>query len=115
MIKKIKPNIWQIICKAFGSHVYLLKIQNKNILIDTDTINNREELIKELKKLKANPEDIDIVILTHHHYDHIENIPLFKNAKIYGSPKDFRKNVLDIKKLKIPELKIIETPGHSKG
>lgn len=115
MIKKIKPKIWQITCKKFGSHVYLLKIKNKNILIDTDTINNRNELIKELKKLKTNPEDIDILILTHHHYDHIENIPIFKNAKIYGSPKDFGKSVINIKKLKIPEIKIIKTPGHSKG
>ncbi|MBP3962492.1 N-acyl homoserine lactonase family protein [Paenibacillus lignilyticus] len=29
------------------------------------------------------PEDIDTVILTHLHYDHIANIPLFVNAKIY--------------------------------
>lgn len=115
MIKKIKPNIWQITCKAFGSHVYLLKIRNKNILIDTDTINNRDELIRELKILKLKPEDIDIVILTHNHYDHVENVHLFKNAKIYGNPKDFGKNIINIKKLKIPELRIIPTPGHSKG
>ena len=116
MIQKIKNNIWQIAFDLFGSCVYIIKIRNQIIAIDTGSEWNKEELKKELKKLKINPKEVDIVILTHNHFDHTGNIELFKNAKVYGSKGDFKsKKVLDINKLKIKEFKIIKTPGHSKG
>jgi glyoxylase-like metal-dependent hydrolase (beta-lactamase superfamily II) len=116
MIKQLKENVWQITCKNFGSHVYLIKLKAKDILIDTDAKENRYELISELKKLGVETDDVSIVILTHNHPDHVENFSLFKNAKIYGSKLDFlQKNVINIDKLKIPELKILKTSGHSPG
>lgn len=116
MIKKISDNIWQITCRNFGSHVYVVKLNNQNVLIDTDARANRDELISELKRLKINPSDVDVVILTHAHYDHVENVPIFRRAKIYGSKRDFKqKKVIDIDKLRIPEFEIIKTPGHSHG
>ena len=116
MIRKIKDNLWEITFNSFGSCVYLLKIKNKNLLIDTSSLANRQELIKDLKSIGINPEEINILLLTHNHFDHVENIELFKKAEIYGSTKDFKcKLVKDIKKLKIPEIKVIETPGHTFG
>ena len=115
MISKIKENIWQFKFKKFGSSVYLIKLKEKNILIDTGSPGNKEELLEDLKKLKLIPENIHILLLTHRHPDHIGNIFLFSNSKIYGSKKDFGENLLDAKRLKIKELKIIKTPGHSKG
>jgi glyoxylase-like metal-dependent hydrolase (beta-lactamase superfamily II) len=115
MLKKIKENVWQFSFKKFGSYVYLIKTDKKNILIDTSSPQNTEELKEYLKKLNLYPKEIDIVILTHHHWDHTGGILLFLDSKIYGSKKDFGENITDIKKLKIPELRIIETPGHSKG
>lgn len=116
MIEKIKNNIWRFKFKLFGSHVYLIKLQNKEILIDTSSEENKKELIQNLKELKLNPKQIDIVILTHNHPDHVGNVNLFENAKIYGSRKDFsEKEISDTKKLKMKGLEIIETPGHSEG
>jgi len=116
MIQKIKNNIQSFRFKEFGSIVYLIKLNKKNILIDTSSSINRNELIGNLKELNISPSDINIIILTHHHFDHIENLDLFENAKIYGSKKDFpEKEILDINELKIPGFKIIKTPGHSKG
>jgi glyoxylase-like metal-dependent hydrolase (beta-lactamase superfamily II) len=117
MVRRIKPNIWQFKFKRFSSHVYLIKLENKNILIDTGSRAIRKELIKNLETLKMKPEDIDIILLTHNHWDHIENIETFKNAKVYGNKKDFPedKKIIDIKKLEIKEIKTIKTPGHSKG
>ncbi len=116
MINKIKPNIWQFEFSEFGSFVYLVKLENKKIIIDTASPANRTELISDLKKLNLKPEDIDIVIVTHSHFDHVGNIDLFKNAKVYASTKEFsEKEVTDIHKLKINEFKTIDTPGHSKG
>ena len=115
MIQKIKNNIWRFSFSKFGSYVYLIKLKNKNILIDTGSLENKSELIEHLQELKLKPENINTIILTHNHPDHIGGILPFLKSKIYGSKKDFGKNLLDIKKLNLPELKIIETPGHSKG
>ena len=117
MIEKIKENCWKIKLKNFGSRVYVLKWEGKNIVVDTSSEQNREELIKNFEKLGILPEKIDIVILTHRHFDHIQNAEIFKNAKVYGSKEDFSEDekVLDANKLRIKGLKIIKTPGHSRG
>ena len=100
----------------FGSCVYLFKYKKKNIIIDTGSRWNRGELLKFLNDLKIKPEEIEIVVLTHNHFDHTGNFSVFKNAKIYGSKKDFPKEkIIDIKKLKIKGMKLIEVPGHSRG
>lgn len=104
MIKKIKDNIFQLHFREFGSTAYVLKLE-KNILIDTSTKENANEFIEDLKKLKIKPEEIDIILLTHTHWDHNGNLDLFSNAKIYTKE--------NIKELNIPEIKIIKTPGHS--
>ncbi len=142
-IEKIKQNIWQFNFQEFGSCVYLIKIKNKNILIDTGSPMNKQELLNNLKELNFNPKEIDIIILTHNHFDHTGNIDLFPNAKIYGSKEDFKQentrdksklnnkeleilktaeqyekkdfSIIDIDKLPIKEFKIIKTPGHTPG
>jgi len=109
MINQIKSNIWQLYFHNFGSCVYVLKINNKIILIDTSSKQAQKELLSDLKEIKINPEKVNAIILTHNHWDHTENLSLFKNAKIYYS-----ENLLESSKIKeIPELKIISAPGHS--
>lgn len=116
MITLIKENIYQITFSKFGSCVYLIKLNNSNILIDTGAKWNKEELSSSLKSLNIKPEKIDIIILTHNHWDHIGNIDLFSKAKIYGNKKDFQDNkIIALHKLDILELKIISTPGHTPG
>lgn len=109
MINQIKPNVYQLHFHNFGSCVYLIKINNKNILIDSSSKDAKEELISDLKSLKINPKEINALIITHNHYDHIENLDLFTNAKIY-LPEELSENSI-IKE--IPEMKIIKTPGHT--
>jgi glyoxylase-like metal-dependent hydrolase (beta-lactamase superfamily II) len=116
MIQQIKDNLWQLSFKEFGSCVYVINLKDKKIIIDTSSLINRKELSQDLRELKINPSKIDIVILTHNHYDHMENIGLFPNTKIYGSKEDFKeKNITNINELNIKEFKIIKTPGHTKG
>ena len=140
MIKNLKENLWKISFKLFGSEVYLLKLKGKNILIDTSSILNRRELKKSLEELKLPLEKIDIVLLTHNHFDHAGNIRIFKNAKIYGEYEDFKnkkvhnpfipslqkfktedeeerkaENILPLEKLNMPEIQVMKTPGHTKG
>ena len=108
MINKIKEEIYQLHFENFGSCVYVLKLQDKIILIDSSSREAREELLKDLKTLKINPENINALILTHNHYDHIENIELFPNAKIYNAEKLNESSIIK----EVPEIKVIETPGH---
>jgi len=116
MIQKIKENIWQMNFTEFGSCVYLVKLKEKNILIDTGSPQNIEELKNDLKELNLTPRDIDIVILTHNHWDHTGGIISFLNSKIYGDKQDFKdEKILDVNELKIKEIEIIKTPGHTKG
>ncbi|MDP3027862.1 MAG: MBL fold metallo-hydrolase [Nanoarchaeota archaeon] len=104
MISKISENVFQLYFDTFGSTVYVLKLE-KNILIDTSSEDNREELIKDLNELKLSPEDINMIILTHSHWDHTGNLELFKNAEIISY-----KNTQDLPSF----LKPIKTPGHTK-
>ncbi len=115
MIKRIKENIFQMYFKEFGSCVYLIKLNDKNILIDTSSEETSSNLISDLKLLNFEPKDLDIVILTHNHPDHTGNCNLFLNAKFYASKKDFGNKFYDIDELKMPQFKIIHTPGHSEG
>jgi glyoxylase-like metal-dependent hydrolase (beta-lactamase superfamily II) len=115
MIKQLKSDVWRFSFTNFGSYAYLIKLKNKNILIDTSSPENKNELEKNLKELKLSTHDIDIIILTHNHWDHLGGISLFLDSKFYASKKDFGENMKDIHKLNIPEFKIIDTPGHSKG
>ncbi len=114
MINQIKDNIFQFHFTKFGSCVYLLKLKDKNILIDTSSKANEQELIQNLSELNIKPEEINIILLTHNHYDHIENLNLFKNAKIY-SEKNIKKLNEEINKNKeLEEIKVIKTPGHTR-
>lgn len=104
MINQVTQNIWQFCFKEFGSCVYFLKVDNKNILIDTSSKEASHELLEDLEKLNLKPEDITTILLTHAHPDHNANIPLFPNAEII--PPEHVENSL-------PDLKLIQTPGHS--
>lgn len=111
-INKISKEVFQFCFKQFGSCVYLLKLKgkdNKNILIDTSSKANEQELLQDLQELRIKPEQIDIILLTHKHYDHVGNLSLFKNAKIYSA-----ENIESLNKIKeLLEIKVIKTPGHT--
>ena len=133
---------------------FLIKEQ-KNILVDTgikdlkrslkfnrSTKITKKQLIENrLNEQKIKPEEIDILIFTHLHFDHLGEIEIFKNAQIfiqedeYKFAKDplpcqsdmyFIDNIEESIKLPninlingdaeiYPGLKILKTPGHTLG
>jgi len=69
-IVELKPNIFQLRAERPGSHVYLIKGSNKNVLIDTGTSSNYPNLARGLEELGLKPSHIHLIILTHEHFDH---------------------------------------------
>lgn len=81
----------------------LLRGNGRNILIDTGT-NGNDDKTKELhirdgvegwqppkvilKKVGLTPDDITDVIITHAHYDHMDNLSAFPNAIFYAQEKE---------------------------
>ena len=66
----------------------LLRVGNNNILSDTGPSSRRPFLVKALKAKGLETDDIDIVILTHMHWDHCQNTDLFRNARILVHPTE---------------------------
>lgn len=118
--------------------VTLLK-GSKNILVDVAQVGRRGILVEKLKDRGMSPNDIDMVFLTHAHWDHSLNVDLFPNAEILihpveraycKAPKETdwatpKWTTLMLEAQKLREVKegeeiddgvtVIETPGHSKG
>ena len=68
---ELRPNMFQIQATKPGSHVYLIKGLQKNVLIDTGMADGFPNLKKCLAKVGLKPDDIHLIILTHEHFDHI--------------------------------------------
>ena len=64
-ITEIKPGIYQFYSEKPGSHVYLLRGSDKNILIDTGMTSNFKTLSKYLREIGLRVQDVHFVILTH--------------------------------------------------
>jgi glyoxylase-like metal-dependent hydrolase (beta-lactamase superfamily II) len=106
MINKISDEIIQMCFSQFGSCVYFLKLgDGRKVIIDTSTKKNKDELLEDLGKLEIDPVSVDILILTHTHWDHVENAGVFSNAEIFNN-----ENIDD---LKIDGMEVFRCPGHT--
>ncbi len=70
-IVELKPNIYQIRAVRPGSHVYLIKGLWRNVLIDAGMVDNFPNLEACLAEVDLDISQIDLLILTHEHFDHI--------------------------------------------
>ncbi len=118
----------------YDSNCYLI---NDNILVDTGAGNNRDYLFSSLSKNGVEPEDIEMIVNTHCHFDHIGGNYLFPDAKIAVHKQDAasirNKDTLgtslsafnhednsrvDIELEEgdeIGDFRVIHTPGHTSG
>jgi glyoxylase-like metal-dependent hydrolase (beta-lactamase superfamily II) len=83
--------------------VFLVRTPDKNILIDTG---HGRKLFDNLESLKIKPEQIDIILLTHAHGDHIGGMlrdgkAAFPNAELYISKAEHDYWVKDQKKKQV--------------
>lgn len=113
--------------------IYLIKTEDKFILADAGCTTMPGWDMKYfcspaevLTNYGINPEQIEGVILTHHHHDHIQAVELFKNATVYIQSDEYEccKNIIP-KTMKVisfddeyavcNSIKIKKIGGHSKG
>jgi N-acyl homoserine lactone hydrolase len=120
------------------SLVALIKTEKRTILFDTGGYNERQTLLNKLGDLHIYPNDIDTLILSHLHFDHIVNFGLFPHAEIVVHkeelehvlrnkddiavphevlPSLFTRKITIVEGKIIPfdEMIIIHTPGHTPG
>ena len=70
-IVELKPDIYQITAVRPGSHVYLIRGQRKNVMIDTGMAIGFTNVRECLASVGLKPHDIHLIVLTHEHFDHI--------------------------------------------
>lgn len=81
---------------------YLAKYNDKVLLFDTGFRNEQDaanwgvKLINvenEIKKLINGPDSVDVVFITHSHFDHIDNLDLYEKASIVIAEKEYENAV----------------------
>lgn len=103
----------------------LLKGEGHTILVDTgtnaaremtrefherDCVENWQPPEKVLAKVGVTPNEVDYVLLTHAHYDHMDNLGAFKNAQFYIQEKEIMGWVWAMtreKRFRVPNLALI--------
>lgn len=104
--------------KASGS-ITLIKGEHQSVLVDTGNPWDTGELISELTRQGVTPNDINYVVCTHGHSDHVGNLNLFlQSTHIVGTDISFKDDYeeFEFKEGKPYEIEdnidVISTPGH---
>lgn len=79
---RLRENIYQIQAKC---KVYLVRGTRRNVLIDTGLESDIEVIDAQLAQCGLTRDDIDIIILTHEHMDHIGGVPAFATRAIVAA------------------------------
>lgn len=139
---ELAPSIYQLRGEKPGSHVYLVKGDNKNVLIDTGVASKFPVLKRRLAELGLHIRDVNLTILTHEHYDHIGATAFFHKTAVVAAHR-LAANKLELQDEFVTllnrdhpskpfwvdvwledgsiidlgnyELQVIHTPGHTSG
>jgi len=84
---ELVPGIYQLRGEKPGSHVYLIKGDTKNALIDTGVAGKFPVLKRRLTELGLHIKDVNLIILTHEHYDHIGATAFFHRTAVVAAQR----------------------------
>ncbi len=139
---ELAPGIHLLRGEKPGSHVYLIKGDTKNVLIDTGVAGKFSVLKRRLTQLGLHVRDVNLIILTHEHYDHIGATAFFHRTAVVAAHR-LAANKLELQDEFVTflnrdqpskpfwvdvwledgsiidlgnyELQVIHTPGHTSG
>ena len=96
----------------------------KRIIVDTGSPRDKERLLEKLEQHKVSPQDVDFVVCTHGHVDHVGNLNIFPKAMcmvshdilneedIYADlPENFKEGMPYC--IDGENVQVISTPGHT--
>ena len=72
------------------TNCYLIKGEQGYILVDAGSLRKQRRFMKVMNRLKINPQDIKLIIITHAHYDHVGSLAPIKricNCPVAMSPE----------------------------
>lgn len=69
---------WEIIRVAGVENAYIVKADGHVALVDTMAKQSYRKLLKALERNGVAPRDIELVLITHHHFDHAANVRRIK-------------------------------------
>jgi glyoxylase-like metal-dependent hydrolase (beta-lactamase superfamily II) len=103
-----------------SSTVTLISDDDLNIVVDTGIVGEAKEILGGLSKFNIKKEEINLVINTHLHGDHIGNNALFMNAEFIAHKKELPAKLKNVKIISgeyeiNKNIRLIETPGHTPG
>lgn len=94
----------------------LIRTPDRLIVVDPSTRYMKSAVKTSFKQIGVFPKDVDTVILTHTHRDHIENLGFYKGAKVYvhsGGDEVPGATVIDADEFEVcPGVRMVHTPGH---
>jgi N-acyl homoserine lactone hydrolase len=102
-----------------NSTATLIRADGRLIVVDTSTPYMRPAIKTAFKQIGVFPKDVDTVVLTHSHSDHIGNLDMFQNAKVLiraeeaGNIEGAEAVSSDMTIAK--GVRLVHTPGHTKG
>lgn len=100
------------------SSVSLVVCERRKIIVDTSTPKNRRAILDALMRNAISPDEVDTVILTHMHMDHMSNNDLFPKAVIYAHVDEIPPRGIEpiIEEGEICDgVFLLHTPGHTRG
>ncbi|MHA1785702.1 MAG: MBL fold metallo-hydrolase [Candidatus Helarchaeota archaeon] len=144
-LNKLKDDVYQFESFGKGSHVYLITGDRVNVLIDTGNYEKFNSFIAILmSEIGIDLKDINLVINTHEHWDHISSNHFFKYKSLVAAHRFAATKIelqdeyvirgkecnFDVRDLKTQiwledkmifdlggdcHLKVFHTPGHTSG
>ncbi len=143
MYSEIMPELYRINTGKPSCSSYLVTTEDRSVLIDPGIIDHVDILLKDIREIGVEPEDIDMVINTHEHVDHIGANKYFQKHSLIAADRFAATKIIsaddevlkcralghDVRGYKVNLwlmninaitvgdwfLKVLHTPGHTSG
>lgn len=70
--REVVPGLYQV--RTRGSRAYLV-VDDRVTIIDTGSPGSGRRILEALRELGRSPEDVDTIVITHYHIDHVGGLP----------------------------------------
>lgn len=97
--------------------VCLVRDEDRVIVVDPGMVADRDLLLRPLRELGVQPEDVTDVVVSHHHLDHTLNVALFPVVPVHDVQSVITGDHFDARPAEGVQLtasvRLLATPGHT--